>query len=104
MPSNYYTLTLSQRASILKASKIQQLCKAMLMENKAYKEGVASVDDWTYSRFYLVVVQYTSVISNKKLELAIRTLRKVTEGRLPTNFFEFSVAKEVSTLLGDLGG
>jgi len=74
------------------------------MENKAYKEGVASVDDWTYSRFYLVVVQYTSVISNKKLELAIRTLRKVTEGRLPTIFFEFSVAKEVSTLLGDLGG
>jgi len=96
VPPEYYSLTLPHRAKLLNALKIQQLCKSVLMENKQFKFAVGKANDRTYSRYYLVVVQYTSVISNKKLELAIRKLRKVSEGRLPTNCFEFSVAKEVS--------
>jgi hypothetical protein len=102
VPSDYYSLSLPKRASILNACKVQQLCKSILMENKKFVvDAVAGTESRTYSRFYLVLVQYTAAISTKKLELAIRKLRKVAEGRLPVNFFEFSVAKEVS-LAGDI--
>jgi hypothetical protein len=97
VPSDYYSLPLSSRAKILNACNVQQLCKSILMENKKFlvDEVAKGNASRAYSRFYLVVVQYTSAINTKKLELAIRKLRKVGEGRLPVNYFEFSVAREV---------
>jgi hypothetical protein len=97
VPSDYYSLPLTCRAKILNACNVPQLCKSILMENKKFLADEVAKENASraYSRFYLVVVQYTSTISTKKLELAIRKLRKVGEGRLPANCFEFSVAKEV---------
>jgi len=98
VPTNYYDLDLSLRAQILGVPSSIHLCKAMLMENKAYESQYATEAgdmDSSYSQFYLVVVQYNAIISNAKLNTAIRKLRPPGKDRVPPNALSFSVAKEV---------
>eukprot|EP00591_Stephanopyxis_turris_P003549 CAMPEP_0195519482 /NCGR_PEP_ID=MMETSP0794_2-20130614/14862_1 /TAXON_ID=515487 /ORGANISM="Stephanopyxis turris, Strain CCMP 815" /LENGTH=245 /DNA_ID=CAMNT_0040648641 /DNA_START=123 /DNA_END=860 /DNA_ORIENTATION=+ len=98
-PANYYNTELAQRAKHLGTFSQNQLCKAMLMENRAYDSKHArGKNDRTYSRFYLVVVQYTAEFNSRKLEVAIRSLRSMKEGRLTPNCFKFLVAKEEDNL------
>jgi prolyl-tRNA editing enzyme YbaK/EbsC (Cys-tRNA(Pro) deacylase) len=92
VPSSYYSLPLSSRASLLSCT-IPQLCKAMLMENKSWKDTKTGSKN---TRFYLVVVQYCSAIDNKKLESAVRTLTDVKD-RLSSKDYAFSVAKEADS-------
>lgn len=94
VPENYYSLTLQQRAGILKAHSTNQLCKSMLMENRA-PNAPKDCGDRTNARFYLVVVQYDATINTKKLESEIRGLRSVQSGkRLDKSDFEFRMAGE----------
>lgn len=94
VPSHYYTLSLSERAKILQAQSTQQLCKSMLMENRA-PNAPKDCKDRTNSRFYLVVVQYDAAINTKKLESEVRGLRSFQSGtRLSTTDFEFRMASE----------
>ena len=101
VPSHYYTLSLKDRAAILQASSTNQLCKSMLMENRAYKPDSPSSNNKrndfdlnrTNSRFYLVVVQYEAVINAKKLESEIRGLRPFQSGlRLSKTDLDFQMA------------
>jgi len=91
VPENYYSLTLAQRAKILGASSTWQLCKSMLMENKAFDESLSSKDG-SYSRFYLIVLQYETSISNKKLISEVRALKQPVTKRYDFNKFDFRVA------------
>jgi len=94
VPEQYYSFPLSRRAEILGAHSTHQLCKSMLMENKAFASNMKnSAVDTTYSPFYLVVLQYESVITTKQLESEIRALRPVT-ARLDTSKFDFRLASE----------
>ena len=93
VPSNYYTLSLDDRASLLSTPSTSQLCKAMLMENVKYVPNKTSKPD---SQFYLVVVQYMATIDSKKLESEIRTIAPPT-ARLPAKNFEFKVAKQTDS-------
>ena len=90
VPEGYYNKTLRERADILGAHSIQQLCKSMLMENARASDN----HDATNSKFYLVVVQYNATINTKKLESQVRGLRPINENRLPPSSFDFRVAKE----------
>lgn len=95
VPENYYSLTLAQRAKILGAHSTWQLSKSMLMENKAFDETLASNnnnDDGSYSQFYLIVLQYETTISNKKLISEVRALKKPITKRYDANKFDFRVA------------
>ena len=93
VPENYYELALAQRVKILGAHSTWQLCKSMLMENKAYDPKLASKNnDGSYSRFYLIVLQYETSISSKKLVSEIRSLKKPVTERYDTNKFDFRVA------------
>jgi prolyl-tRNA editing enzyme YbaK/EbsC (Cys-tRNA(Pro) deacylase) len=91
VPEKYYSLTLAQRAKILGAQSTWQLCKSMLMENKAFDPSLSS-DDGSYSQFYLVVLQYETTISTKKLVSEIRALKKPVTKRYDTNKFDFRLA------------
>jgi len=97
VPDNYYSLSLSDRASILGAGSTYQLCKSMLMENKAYDKSCSRDEknggDQTYARYYLVIVQYEAAIATKKLQSEVRALRPVNE-RLDPSKFEFRIALE----------
>jgi len=98
VPANYYELTLIERQKLLGARSINQLCKAMLMENKSFNGDITrdfGCSDPHNSRFYLVVVQYTSTIDMKKLENSVRTLKPKSE-RLSPNNFKFVVASSES--------
>ncbi len=53
--SDYYDLTLDQRANLLKGS-VPQLCKSIIFENTACEHYDCS--DPTNSRFYCVITQY----------------------------------------------
>mmetsp|Transcript_12494 Transcript_12494/g.24830 ORF Transcript_12494/g.24830 Transcript_12494/m.24830 type:complete len:281 (+) Transcript_12494:90-932(+) len=94
VPSEYYGWDLEKRRSCLGAHNVEQLCKAMLMENKSHHEGGG--DNRLNSRFYLVVVQYSATISQKKLEGEVRGLLPV-EKRLTAKDYSFSVAKEADS-------
>lgn len=97
VPPHYYSLDLPSRAKILQASSVDQLCKAMLMENRS---STAPLDcsDRTNSKYYLVVVQYAATINTKKLESEIRGLRSAQSGtRLDASMFDFRMAKETDS-------
>jgi prolyl-tRNA editing enzyme YbaK/EbsC (Cys-tRNA(Pro) deacylase) len=87
---DYYNYSLVQRAKLLGAHSSFQLCKSMLMENKSF---VPHEENETYSRFYLVVLQYETSINSKKLQSEIRALRPL-KNRLDPSNFEFRVASE----------
>jgi prolyl-tRNA editing enzyme YbaK/EbsC (Cys-tRNA(Pro) deacylase) len=90
VPVNYYDLTLEKRAQILAAHSTFQLCKSMLMENKAF---ASSEENETYSKFYLIILQYKTSINTKKLQSEIRALRPVQK-RLDPSKFDFRVASD----------
>jgi prolyl-tRNA editing enzyme YbaK/EbsC (Cys-tRNA(Pro) deacylase) len=104
VPHHYYSLTLKQRADILGAYSTRQLCKSMLMENKAFDPTLFRDDadfkashPWNmnplYSQFYLVILQYGAAISVKKLQSEVRALMPASK-RLEPSKFEFRVASE----------
>ena len=90
VPENYYSLTLAERAKLLGSPSTWQLCKSMLMENKAFDNALA--EDGSYRQFYLVVLQYETTISTKKLISEIRALKKPVIERYDANKFDFRVA------------
>lgn len=94
VPEKYYSLSLSQRAKVLGAHSTWQLCKSMLMENKAYDPSLDNKNhnDGSYCRFYLIILQYETSISNKKLISEVRALKKDITKRYDTNKFDFRVA------------
>ena len=61
VPSHYYDLTLEQRASLLQC-RVPQLCKSIIFENTMCDHN--SLDDPSDSKFYCVVIQYTSKTSD----------------------------------------
>jgi prolyl-tRNA editing enzyme YbaK/EbsC (Cys-tRNA(Pro) deacylase) len=99
VPEPYYTWELPQRAVALGASSIQQLCKALLMDNK--KVPADQPHDPTNPKFVLVIVQYAATMDNQKLVNAVRALRPVQD-RLDVSQFDFRIASEQdnSTLTG----
>lgn len=94
VPEDYYSYPLSKRKDTLNAVSTYQLCKSMLMENKMFDPSLqSSKDDYTYSQFYLVVLQYEGAINNKKLCSEVRGLRRLAD-RLDPSKFDFRVASE----------
>ncbi|CAM9716933.1 unnamed protein product [Scytosiphon promiscuus] len=74
VPPNYYDTTLEERAREIGCLP-EQLCKTMVMENKACDEK-----DPPTERFYLVVVQYTARLSSQKISSAVMRLKPASGG------------------------
>ncbi len=66
VPSHYYSLTLQERAALVSAPSVNHMCKTVVFENT--KATVADCEDAFHSRFYAVIVQYTSEVSTSKFE------------------------------------
>lgn len=94
VPQEYYSFPLSKRANILGAHSTFQLCKSMLMENKAVDPAIrGGSNDDSYTPFYLVVLQYEAVIDIKKLQSEIRALKPI-KSRLEPSKFDLRLAAE----------
>lgn len=91
VPSTYYGWPLEQRAEFLTNSckNLDFLCKSLVMENKKVLSNDS--DPKTNPQFVLVVIQYASTFSNKKLGTAIRSLRPL-HNRIDMSRFDFRIA------------
>ncbi|EFA85895.1 hypothetical protein PPL_01127 [Heterostelium album PN500] len=73
VPSPYYTWTLEQRANYLGAPSKQYLCKSIIMENTECVNQ--DMSDPFNSRYYLVIIQYTTKIQNQKVLKFVKSLQ-----------------------------
>ena len=71
---DYYNLSLSARAEILKCNE-SQLCKSIIFENVATDEDI--LDDISGRKYYCVIVQYNAKINIEKLKEFIINLRVI---------------------------
>jgi len=94
VPKDYYSQTLAQRATLLGAASISQLCKTIVLENTA-KEESGNLFDLSDPKYVAVVVQYEAKIDDGTLADKIHALAAVkgTE-RLPRKRFKFQLAAE----------
>jgi hypothetical protein len=95
VPGPYYEKPLEFRAQRLNAPSVDHLCKTMVMENTRAPEELLKIDDPRASKYFMVLVQYTSSIDAAKLG---QFVHKVTSNSLivfPSSFaclsFPFSV-------------
>ena len=98
VPTHYYALKLEQRKALLLGDGVNQLCKAMLMENNRYS-GIHEKGDSFYPRFILVVVQYIASINPKKLNNYLRGeygLEGVSQP--PSSSYNYRVASETDNM------
>mmetsp|Transcript_15274 Transcript_15274/g.21281 ORF Transcript_15274/g.21281 Transcript_15274/m.21281 type:complete len:224 (-) Transcript_15274:205-876(-) len=89
VPDNYYEKTLEQRSKILGAPSVRNLCKSLVLENRAWSENG---NPQTNPRFVMVVVQYAATLDVKKLTTAIRALRTNVQDMIDVSKFDFRVA------------
>lgn len=67
VPGPYYDKPIELRAQRLNAPSVDHLCKTMVMENTRAPEELLSIDDPRASKYFMVLVQYTSSIDAGKL-------------------------------------
>lgn len=60
VPSDYYDWPLEARRDILGAASVDHLCKSIVLVNTQAPVNVTDCSDWNYSKYYVVVVQYSS--------------------------------------------
>ena len=97
VPSDYYDRTFQERADILSAT-IPQLCKSLIFENVDFDATCRNgEDDYTYSKYYLVLLQYEAKFDTIKFENLIWSLRPVASivtHRLAKSKFNFKLASD----------
>jgi prolyl-tRNA editing enzyme YbaK/EbsC (Cys-tRNA(Pro) deacylase) len=89
VPTNYYKHTLDGRREILNAPSIHHLCKSMIVENSHCVNDDCS--NKKNSRFYCIVMQYSSKLSSDKI---MRYLRDLNDNQLGKRKFYFRLAYE----------
>lgn len=91
VPADYYQRSLIDRARILQACSVNQLCKTIVFENKLCEERDCA--DPSNSRLYAVVVQYTAKVNADKLRDAVHKLRH-GPNRVPRSKIHFHLAAQ----------
>lgn len=89
-PPEYYDQPLEFRRNILKAHSIDHLCKSIIMENTRADPSVG----WSnpkYSKYYVVIVQYTARLNAEKLK---SHLYKLNAGAISNKQFNMRLAPE----------
>jgi len=96
VPDDYYEKTVEERAKLLQASTLDQLCKTIVFENMSFKDTKSShaYNDITNTRYLCVIVQYSAKINTDMLVQALIHLRKPGDGRLTKSNYNFQIAPE----------
>eukprot|EP00002_Diphylleia_rotans_P023315 TRINITY_DN4584_c0_g1_i3.p1 TRINITY_DN4584_c0_g1~~TRINITY_DN4584_c0_g1_i3.p1 ORF type:complete len:200 (-),score=31.58 TRINITY_DN4584_c0_g1_i3:631-1230(-) len=89
VPSDYYQRPLEGRRQLLKAPSIHHLCKSIVLENTHCTNTDCS--DPLNSRYYCIVLQYTSKLNSYKVMQYVRTLK---EGTVSKQYYNFRLAPE----------
>lgn len=84
---NYYDKPLENRRKCLNASTTGHLCKSMIIINTQCTRN--DCEDKKNSKYYMVVLQYTSKINSDKI---MRVLRELNQGKIGKSHFSISLA------------
>ncbi|PIN27100.1 hypothetical protein CDL12_00133 [Handroanthus impetiginosus] len=74
VPSDYYESTLEARRDVLGAASIYHLCKSIVLVNTQAPPSVTDCSDQNYSKYYVVVVQYTARFNAETVKNFLYTL------------------------------
>ncbi|EAL72987.1 hypothetical protein DDB_G0268796 [Dictyostelium discoideum AX4] len=94
VPSPYYTWTLDQRASYLDAFSPEYLLKSIILENTECTNTDTSIP--TNSRYYCVIIQYTTKIQSHKIFKFIKNMNSNESAKK----FHFTLAQSAESLTG----
>lgn len=87
VPSNYYDTPLESRRICLNAATCGHLCKSMIIVNtQCTRDDCLERNN---SKYYMIVLQYTTKINSDKI---MRLLRELNEGKIGKSRFSISLA------------
>ncbi|KAL8064461.1 hypothetical protein ABFX02_01G092200 [Erythranthe guttata] len=91
VPSDYYDWTLEARRDILGAASIHHLCKSIVLVNTQAPADVTDCSNRNYSKYYVVVVQYTARFNAETVKNFLYTLN---DGKISKKKFNMRLAPE----------
>ncbi|XP_068635774.1 uncharacterized protein [Aristolochia californica] len=91
VPSDYYDMPLEYRRDVLGASSIDHLCKSIVMVNTQAHASVNDCSDRNNSKYYIVVIQYTSRLNAENVK---NFLYSLNNGKIPKKRFNMRLAPE----------
>ncbi|EGG15223.1 hypothetical protein DFA_10053 [Cavenderia fasciculata] len=99
VPKTYYSWTLEKRAAYLKAPSIHNLCKSIIVENINCVNQ--NTDDPFNSRFYCIIIQYTTKLQNQKILKFVKGLSTDNSSLSKANYrFTMAQSEDSNRLTG----
>ncbi|KAF5729861.1 hypothetical protein HS088_TW20G00226 [Tripterygium wilfordii] len=95
VPSDYYDWTLESRREILGAASVDHLCKSIVLVNTQAPSNVVDCSDRNYSKYYIVVVQYTARFNAETVK---NFLYSLNNGQLSKKKFNMRLAPEETSV------
>ncbi|KAL3497470.1 hypothetical protein ACH5RR_040202 [Cinchona calisaya] len=89
--SDYYDLPLETRRDVLGAASIHHLCKSIVLVNTQAPSNVIDCSDLNYSKYYVVVVQYTARFSAEAVK---NFLYALNNRQIPKKKFNMRLASD----------
>ncbi|XP_065857906.1 uncharacterized protein [Euphorbia lathyris] len=91
VPSDYYEWSLETRREVLSASSVDHLCKSIVLVNTQAPSNVTDCSDRNYSKYYIVVVQYTARFNAETVK---NYLYALNDGKIAKKKFNLRLAPE----------
>ncbi|EPS57756.1 hypothetical protein M569_17061 [Genlisea aurea] len=91
VPSDYYERTYESRRDILGAASIHHLCKSIVLVNTQAPGDVVDCSDRNFSKYYVVVVQYTARFNAEAVKSFLYT---INNGKIPKKRINMRLAPE----------
>ncbi|KAJ3706734.1 hypothetical protein LUZ61_010439 [Rhynchospora tenuis] len=95
VPSDYYDRSLENRRQILSASRVEQLCKSIVMVNTQASEDITDCSNPKNSKYYVVVVQYMARLNAESIK---NFLYALNDKKVPKKRFNMRLAPEDESL------
>ncbi|CAI5505190.1 unnamed protein product [Closterium sp. Naga37s-1] len=81
VPSDYYDWTLEARRDVLGAPSVDHLCKSIVMTNTQAPADVVDCSNPRYSKYYVIVIQYSARLNAEKVRNFVYALNDGTVPR-----------------------
>ncbi|KAL6556893.1 hypothetical protein OROHE_006769 [Orobanche hederae] len=95
VPFDYYDWSLEARRDILGAASVRHLCKSIVLVNTQAPADVSDCSNRNYSKYYVVVVQYTARFNAETVKNFLYTLN---DGKISKKRFNMRLAPEETSM------
>ncbi|XP_075517952.1 uncharacterized protein LOC142552176 isoform X1 [Primulina tabacum] len=94
VPSDYYCRPLEARRDVLSAASIHHLCKSIVLVNTQAPSDVTDCGDRNYSKYYVVIVQYTARFNAESVK---NFLYALNDGKISKKKINMRLAPEAAS-------